>query len=737
MPFTNEAIRTEIHEWIKRDGSKVGRIASATPLALNMHLVEVVWKGIQKMVSKPTVIYVCNTTLEAELLDRQLKDRSFHGGKIGEQSVVSRRDEALGDVVLMSYARFRQLLDAQAKAPSLPCRVVVICEQEPGRNMDAVVARGQFALLTRTTLARRAGHNVKMLGLSYNQYGGRDWLRHASKVMSTSPQQLSLDVDVSYGLDKPVPTPEQYDLSPKIMQQCIARAIEFLSRGKHVVVYGEPSNLIHFEALSGRAASSRLRVHEVFSSDAERDPDLDAETELALGPVRGGQGTLLLILPGLFPAPLPFADVGMVVSLVTNFHRKIYDDMLYVVASSRMGQSWRSLESQRWTGWGYDGRAAGGAPLLIEAIAGDPDRYTPGDEVRIKDGTHDPLRECFAMAAAYPGTALNLLPIFGAVSEPRDLAVRLRIMGLLVEQGDGFILTNKGERARYYMGQDKFLTLETATALAGIDVGRMGEKVARSILRLALVKDLAPTFVVDCQMKLQGDDAFATFLRHYARELRYGGPGRELIDRGMTWLIWVAFESVAYSVAAAHGVVAETMLPGPDFPLYCETDNLQGVMGTVQSWERFLKLDPINDNQRGDWDTPLSPAEVAIVEEEIARANYSTLLDIPIAVKREGQAEPKPLSICWLRTKQPVALQGDFDEHLLATRTSIVDGMQSKPARQYVFFGALPMEISKGQYGDASVTGLMWLPYDLIKSLVGDLRAEDADPRLRKVMLGQ
>lgn len=736
MPFTNEAIRTEIHEWIKKDGSKVGRIASATPLALNMHLVEVVWKGIQKMVSKPTIIYVCNTTLEAELLDRQLKDRSFHGGKIGEKSVVSRGAEAPRDVVLMSYARFRQLLDAEAKTPSLPCRLVVICEQEPGRNMDAVVARGQFALLTRTTMVRRAGYNVKMLGLSYNEYGGRDWLRHVSQVMSTSPQQLSLDLEVSYGFVQPVP--KQYDLSPEIIQQCITRAIEFLNRGKHVVVYGEPDNLMQFVDLSGRAAAPlRLRVHEVFAPEVERDPDLDAETELALEPVRDGQGTLLLIVPGLFPAPLPFTKVGMVVSLVANFSREIYDNRLYVVASSRRGQSWRSLESQRWTGWGCDGQVAGGVPLLVEAIAGDPDRYTPGDDVHIKVGTHDPLRECFAMAAAYPGTALNLLPIFGAVLEPRDLAVRLRIMGLLVGQGDGFILTEKGERAKNFMRQDECLTLEAATALAGIEVGWMGEKVARSILRLALIKDVATTFVVKCQMRLQGDDAFASFLQKQAKDLKHGGPGRELIDRGMTWLTWVAFESVAYSIGTDHGAIEGITRPGPNFPLYCETDNLQGVMETVQKWERFLNLSPINDNQRGTWDIPLSPAEVAIVEEEIARANYSTLLDIPIAVKREGQAEPKSLPIGWLRTKRPVVLHGEFDEYLLATRTSIVDGMQTKPTRQYVFFGALPMEISKGQHGDASVTGLMWLPYDLIKSLIGDLGAEDADPRLRKVMLGQ
>lgn len=119
MPFTDEALRAQIHEWIKRDGSKLGRITSTTPLALNMNLVEVAWKGAQQMVKKSTITYVCNTTLEAEL-----------------------------------------------RVPFFPCRLMVICEQEPGTNMGGVVARGQFALLARKVLVRRPAYNVKLLGVS-------------------------------------------------------------------------------------------------------------------------------------------------------------------------------------------------------------------------------------------------------------------------------------------------------------------------------------------------------------------------------------------------------------------------------------------------------------------------------------------------------------------------------------------------------------------------------------------
>lgn len=62
-----------------------------------------------------TIIYVCNTTLEAELLDLQLKDKNFHGRKIGEISGVSKSRMALGPILLLSYPRFRQLLDADTQ----------------------------------------------------------------------------------------------------------------------------------------------------------------------------------------------------------------------------------------------------------------------------------------------------------------------------------------------------------------------------------------------------------------------------------------------------------------------------------------------------------------------------------------------------------------------------------------------------------------------------------------------
>lgn len=737
MPFTDKAVRAEIHDWIKKDGCKVGRITSTTPVALNMHLLEVVWKGVQKMASKPAIFYVCNTTLEAELLDRQLKDKSFHGGKIGEQSVVRKGDEPLGRVVLLSYARFRQLLNAEALALFFPCRLVVICEQEPGSNMDAVIARGQLALLARTSLVLRAGYNVKLLGLSYKEEGGQDWLGHATDVMSTPPQRLSLDLSVSYGTSQPVPEPEQSDLDEWIVPNCLARAVDVLRSGKHVVIYASPEKLEQFYELSGGANYSAFRICDSFSSDEERDPHIDAEMESALGPVRDGRGTLVLVMPGLFSTPLPFANVGMVISLASKFPQKIYDNRLHVVVSSHMGQSWRSLESQRWTGWGRDGKAAGETPQLIEAIAAGYDRYIPGNNMRIKERTHDPLRECFAMASAYPGKALNLLPMFAAVDEPRDLAVQLRIMGLLFDQDDGFILTQKGWRAEHFMGQEESLTLEAATALAGIDVERMGEKVARSILRLALIKNYSSLFAVSRPMNLQSGEDFAPFLRDFAKASRYGGPGHEHMDRGLIWLIWVTFELIVYSAGVTDGDLPEVLQPHINCPIYCETQHLLEVMGAIEAWERFLKLDTIQDAQRGDWDTPLSRAELAVVEQEIARANYPILLDIPIAVKRGGHADPEDLPLCWLRTKRPVTFKGEFDEYLHDARRSMVDGVRPEPQRQYVFFGALPMEISKNEAGNTSVTGLMWFPYDIIKSLIGDLRDENADPRLREVMLGQ
>lgn len=740
MPFTNAALRAEIHEWIKKDGSKVGRITSTTPLALNMHLVEVVWEGVQDMAEKPTIVYVCNTTLEAELLDRQLKDRSFHGGKIGEQSFVSKEGQVLGGVVLLSYARFRQLLDAEARAPFFPCRLVVICEQEPGRNMDGVVARGQFTLLARKALVRRPGYNVKLLGLSYRQDRGQDWLKHAVHVMSTLPLRLSLDQTVSYEPGRREPAPEEYYHGEKIMYKITNDAAVVLKGSQHVVVYGSPDELVQFGILVEEALNlgQRFRVHEWFASGIERDPGLDPETEMVLGPMNARKpGSLVLIAPGCFSTPLPFTNAGMVISMIKSIPRRIYDNGLHLVTSSRRGQSSRSLISQRWTGRASYGRDTSRVACVVEIHNQDCNLPLPTTDIHLQNGTHDPLRECFAMVAAYPGTALNLLPIFEGVDEPLDLVVRLRAMGLLVNQGDGFVLTNKGKRAKAFMDEEMSLTLEAATALVSADVERMGEKVARSILRLSFMKDMSDSFVRSCPMELENDAEFVSFLRNFAVDSVQGGPGRERIDRGLMWLIWVSFESVSREMDVNGASLPGRMRPSNKCPLYFEIDKLREAIGTLATWERLLGLSPIQNGQREDWNTPLTPDEVTIVEHEIARANYSTILAIPFPAKRNGQVEQGTLPTLWVRTNEPAEIQGEFDKYLHATRRAMTEDVQLSAPHRHILFGGLPLSISTDETGRTSVTGLMWFPYDVIKALMGDLQAEDADPWVRAVAMLQ
>lgn len=738
MPFTNEALREEIHEWIKKDGSKVGRITSTTPLALNMHLVEVVWKGVQKMASKPVIFYVCNTTLEALLLLDQLKNKSFHGGKIGEQSVVCRKGVPITGVVLLSYATFRQLLDAEARAPFLPCRLVVICEQEPGMNMDAVVARGQFALVARKSLVRRPGYNVKLLGLSYRQDRGKGWLDHAVDVMSTSPLTLSLELSVSYKFGKQGPLAEKYARNESGMREVAGDAAGFLRNNQNVVVYGSTDDISQFWLLVDEISGSEpgFNVHSHFDMGIGRDPGLDLNTSLMLRVPNGVEpGRLVIMEPGSFPTPLPIPNVGMVISIVTRIPRRVYDNGLHFVTSSLTVQSRRSLQSQRWTGWGRDGLDSPAKARIIEIFDLGDDNSLPKTDGHIQQGTHDPLRECLNMVAAYPGTALYLLPIFAAVDEPRDLAVRLRVMGLLVNQGQGFILTGKGKRAKSLMDQESSLTLEAATALASVDVQRMGEKVARSILRLSFMKDMSDSFVRSCPMGLQSDGEFVPFLHKFTANSDEGGPGRERIDRGLIWLIWVSFELISRGVDFNVAELPPRMRPGENCPFSCETAGLKNAMVTLAAWDRLMGLGPLQDGQRDDWNTPLTPDEVTVVEHEIARANYSTILAIPFRVSRNGQVEKKTLPSLWLRTNEPAEIRGEFDMHLHANRLSQLDRAQLPPQQEHILFGGLPLSISTDGAGRTSVTGLMWFTYDVIKALMGDLQAEDADPWVRAVAM--
>lgn len=741
MPFTNDAIRAEIHEWIRKDGSKVGRVTSATPLALNMHLVEVVWNGVQKMASKPVIFYVCNTTLEAALLDRQLKNKSFHGGKIGEQSVVRKvkGDKPITGIVLLSYATFRQLLAAENQ--SFPCRLVVICEQEPGMNMDAVVARGQFTSLARKSLVRQPGFNVKLLGLSYRQYRGKGWLDHAVDVMSTSPQTLSLDQTVSYtsGKQGQGPQAEKFARNEAGMRSVAGEAAGFLKDSQNVVVYGSEGDTTNFLLLVDEFSESGLpfSAHIQFATGIDRDPGLDFFTSLILDPVDEGKpGALLLVEPGSFSTPLPITNVGMVISIVTRIPRRVYDNGLHFVTSSLTAQSKRSLQSQRWTGWGRDGLDSPGKARVIEIFDLGKDNSMPKTDAHIQRGTHDPLRECFEMVAAYPGTALNLLPIFAAVDEPRDLAVRLRVMGLLVNQGNGFIMTDKGKRAKSFMEKEASLTLEGATALAGVDVRGMGEKVARSILRLSFIKDMSESFVQTCPMMLPSDGDFVSFLHNFTNDSVHGGPGRERIDRGLIWLIWVSFESGSWEVDVDGANLPPQMRPSQNCPLFCETAELKYAMRTLAAWERLLELGPLQDGQRDDWNTPLTLDEVTIVEHEIARANYSTILAIPFKFKRNGQLGKETLPSLWLRTNEPAEIRGEFDKHLHANRRAMLERVKLPPQPQeFILFGGLPLSVSTDEAGRTSVTGLMWFTYDVIKALMGDLQAEDADPWVRAVAM--
>lgn len=734
MPFTNEAIRAEIQEWIQMDGSKVGRITSDTPLALNMHLVEVVWKGVQDMAVKPVIIYVCNTTLEAELLDRQLKDRSFHGGKIGERAVVNRGGGALGEVFLTSYARFRQLLDADAQATFLPCRLVVICEQEPGSNMDAVVARGQFTMLARRTLVKQPGCNLKLLGLTYRQDRGQDWLKHAVHMISTSPLTLSLDQNVSYTSGRKGPRAERFYRSENLTRQVVQDAIGVLEGQEKVVVYGHADDLEEFMDLAEEILGSAPPEHVDFSMGIQRDIELDISTNLMLtSSFPRGLGTLVLIESGCFSTPLPILNVGMVVSIVTRFPRKIYSNELHFVASSCRGQSRRSLLSQRWTGRGREGLDSAGPARVVEIMDLGEDVSLPINDIHIQQGTHDPLRECFAMVAAYPGTALNLLPIFEGVDEPLDLVVRLRVMGLLVDQGNGFVLTEKGKAAKSFMDREASLNLEAATALASVNVQRMGQKVARSIVRLSLMKQMFDVFVEVGPIKLKSHDEFVSVMRKFAIDSNRGGPGRERIDRGLIWLTWVSFESGSCEVGHNSVGIPDVVRPSKDWPLVFVAAGLKEAMSTLARWEALLQLGPLQDQQRSDWNTPLSPEEVANVEREIARANYSTVLVIPFEAKGGSAVEQETLPAFWLRTNEPAEIQGDFDKYVHATRRAMTKDIQFPPPHKYVLFGGLPLSVSIDEGGRTSVTGLMWFPYDVIKALMGDLEAEDADPWVRAV----
>lgn len=721
MPFTDQATRTEIQEWIKEDGPGVGRVTTETPLALGKDLLEVVWAGIQAMEMKLLIFYVCNTTLEAELLDHALKDRSFHAGKIGEQSGV----DSTGDIALLSYAQLRSMLDRQVRRPgtSLPCRLVVICEQEPGSNMDAVIARGHLALLFKNYLLSQPGCNVKLLGLSYRLDGGGNWLRHAACVMTTT---ISLDHTVRDPAGASQPMGRRRGKDEADMEETAREAADFLKQQRDVVVYGSTDDTKEFGKLVGLALGKVPEYFDQFSTGIPRDVKLDlAATPLFSPPVIGMPPSLVLVEPAAFPTALPFSHVGMTVSIVKSLQRRVYDEKLHLVTSSPLSQSDRSVESQRWTGQVRDAQRHVETEHSVEIIGLDLRDRLPREDAHIQAGTHDPLRGCFDMVAAYPGTAFNLLPVFGAVDEPLDLAVRLRFMGLVESQTRGysqrgvFVLTSRGKRADLMMEIEATLTLEAAAALAAIDMSPMSTKLARSLLRLSFMKEMSGSFVRACPMGLEDNDAFASFMRGVPQDAVQGGPGRHSVSRGLLWLIWTAFEMFSFETGVMGSELGPSVMPGDNWPFFVLTEELKEAMSQLAAWECLVGLGPIEDAERDDWNRPLGAAEMEFVEREIARANYSALLTIPR--KRVGQRED--FHAVWLRTNERAEIQGEFDRYLHATR------------REGILSGAVPLSVSTHEDGRASVDGLMLLDYSVSQELIGDLEAEGVDPWVRAVAM--
>ncbi|KAL1847829.1 hypothetical protein Daus18300_013818 [Diaporthe australafricana] len=608
MPFTDKALRREIQKWVGKEGCKVGRITSRMPLALNMHLVEVVWRGIQDMNSRPTLLWVCNTTLEAELLDRQLKDKSFHSGQIGEYSFVSKTGRPVGNFVLLSYARFREFMNQELNDPRLPSSVVVVCEQEPGTNLDAIVARGHFALHARNILSEGAGSNVKLLGLSYRPDGGGDWLQHAVKVMSTAPSTLSLDRAVSYS-SASHNAPEHYTYDENFKDEhslrCAHDAAVVMKNGQHVVLYG------------------RCDHSDMFAEQIEDAPS--------------------------------FAGLDVLIG-----------------------------------------------KQFVDGIKRDPSSLSKG-------------------------TSHVLMP--PEDGEPMSLIVQFRFMGLLRNEGARFVLTGKGVRATRFLEQEASLSLEAATAMAGI-LDHTSAKVARSILRLSLIKDSFGSMWASSPMESQSQQEFVAFLQSVCTDEVHGGPGRERIDRGLVWLVWVSFESMAYSVCVDEQVLGRIFRSTANHPFYFRKEGVMEAIETLARWEALLNLTPFETDQQADWDTPLSMEEVAIIDQEIAQANYSSLLAIPCRVERPGHAQPAPLPVTLLRSSQPVIIEShrQFDRFLFETRQSLGQNLHDPPSRDYLFWGGLPTEVTSYPNGPTTVMGLMWFPFDVVKSLIGDPDAEDADP---------
>ncbi|KAG8156944.1 hypothetical protein KVR01_013166 [Diaporthe batatas] len=737
MNIADEEIKEEIRKWVTNDDSRVGRITSRTPLAINKQVLGAVWDAVQTMEAdaRLMIVHVCNTTLEAELLDHQLKDKDFRGGRIGEQSVVSKTGHALGAVVLLSYLRLRQLLEANTKAlrPLFPSRVIVICEQEPGSNMDAVIARGQFALLARENLVRQSGFNVKMLGLSYRPHGGWDWLDHPHRVMSTLPPSrsvaLSLDLTDTYEPSNGQTQVKEYARSDTAIVRTASLAGGYLRDNKHVVVYGSPHDMQTFIEIVENDQETDVPVHSTLVKGTGRDIELDIDTAKLLIKDSGDlPGHLVAVESGSFSVALPFVRVGMVVSITGKDPHKMYENDLHLTSVFFDVESDLTRASQRWTGQRREGPNSGRPSRVVEIL----DREASTSDAHIQEGTPDPLREFFVMAATYPGRPLSLLPIFKAVDDTRDLARRLRVMGLLVYQGQGFELTEKGHRAMALIDRKPSLTIESATALAGIDGSRMGAKVVRSILRLCFIKDMHSSFVTDTPMGVRSDDEFVSFLRRAPLELEQGGPGRHYVDMGMIWLMWASFECISASLDSQNAGPTEHVAPGQNWPVALQMAGVREAMEKLASWERLMGLAPMTPAEQEEWNQPFTPSELNMVEEEIARANYSTAIVIPFPVDRTHE-DPYHLTAVWLRTGEPAKIIGEFDQYLYAYRFAMTGHIRLPDGEEHMLIGGFPLGVVRQFVVSVSVHSLMWYDYDVTKSLIGDLDAPDVDPLVREM----
>ncbi|POS74156.1 hypothetical protein DHEL01_v207454 [Diaporthe helianthi] len=345
------------------------------------------------------------------------------------------------------------------------------------------------------------------------------------------------------------------------MHTCLAQAAAALRLGRNVVVYGIASDGLDFRSLE-QTLGHDVEYDGYFSTGGiTRDVNLDAEnTPMFFPQTFKPKPALVFIEPCAFSTALPLVNVGMVVSIVTKLPRMAYDDQLHLVALSSGA---RSLHSQRWTGQVRDTQGFAETTLFIEIVDLDEGGHLQRTKERMLTSRMAPMILCegaliWCTCGRISGHCLQPFASFWGCGEPVDLAVRLQSMGLVERQRSGyinnygFVFTSRGERAESLIRYEPTLTLEAATALAGIDMKIVSKRVARSILRLSFMKEMSGSFIQEGPMHLQDHDAFKAFLRGVPQDAEQGGPERNSASRGLIWLIWTDFEMYSHRLGVSR-----------------------------------------------------------------------------------------------------------------------------------------------------------------------------------------